>query len=204
MKVTVKTERVKDLKDNVRIKSWSPSKRYYAQPYLCHSRSINRLLFSFSLEIIRLFLSTFTHSKLVVIENGGSLLQNIRVISFTMKMEILLEPTSNKLKVNPHGFEGIFKDGNGVDDFKKLKDHIHVKTKELAPNPKSELDFEDDPACSTIFALAESDVVLKFDQAWRPGLKGACAEAKDLEASPRQYKYKQGLTHKRYLGVGVG
>ncbi|GJR93243.1 hypothetical protein Tco_0265417 [Tanacetum coccineum] len=38
---------------------------------------------------------------------------NIRVISFTMKMEILLEPTSNKLMVNPHGFEGIFKDGDG-------------------------------------------------------------------------------------------
>ncbi|GJT08021.1 hypothetical protein Tco_0842483 [Tanacetum coccineum] len=37
-----------------------------------------------------------------------------------------------------------------------------------------------------------------------PRLKGACVEAKDLEASPRQYKYKQGLTHKRYLGVGVG
>ncbi|GKD38921.1 hypothetical protein Tco_1259128 [Tanacetum coccineum] len=38
---------------------------------------------------------------------------NIRVISFTMKMEILLESTSNKLMVNPYGFEGIFKDGNG-------------------------------------------------------------------------------------------
>ncbi|GJU55479.1 hypothetical protein Tco_1229193 [Tanacetum coccineum] len=39
---------------------------------------------------------------------------NIRVISFTMKMEILLEPTSNKLMVDPHGFEGTFKDGDGV------------------------------------------------------------------------------------------
>ncbi|GJY54782.1 hypothetical protein Tco_0446446 [Tanacetum coccineum] len=38
---------------------------------------------------------------------------NIRVISFTMKMEILLDPTSNKLMVDPHGFEGIFKDGDG-------------------------------------------------------------------------------------------
>ncbi|GJX78839.1 hypothetical protein Tco_0326988 [Tanacetum coccineum] len=38
---------------------------------------------------------------------------NIRVISFTMKMEILLEPTSNKLMVDPHGFEGTFKDGDG-------------------------------------------------------------------------------------------
>ncbi|GJX36510.1 RNA-directed DNA polymerase, eukaryota, reverse transcriptase zinc-binding domain protein [Tanacetum coccineum] len=37
---------------------------------------------------------------------------NIRVNSFTMKMEILLEPTSNKLMVgsDPHGFEGL-KDG---------------------------------------------------------------------------------------------
>ncbi|GKA59174.1 hypothetical protein Tco_0758487 [Tanacetum coccineum] len=40
---------------------------------------------------------------------------NIRVISFTMKMEILLEPTSNKLMVDPYGFEGTFKDGDGVD-----------------------------------------------------------------------------------------
>ncbi|GKC70030.1 putative ribonuclease H-like domain-containing protein [Tanacetum coccineum] len=30
-----------------------------------------------------------------------------------MKMEILLEPTSNKLMVDPHGFEGISKDGDG-------------------------------------------------------------------------------------------
>ncbi|GJY84063.1 hypothetical protein Tco_0497439 [Tanacetum coccineum] len=36
---------------------------------------------------------------------------NIRVISFTMKMEILLESTSNKLMVGqtPHGFEGHLK-----------------------------------------------------------------------------------------------
>ncbi|GJV80623.1 retrovirus-related pol polyprotein from transposon TNT 1-94 [Tanacetum coccineum] len=32
-----------------------------------------------------------------------------RVNSFTMKMEILLEPTSNKLMVDPHGFEGYLK-----------------------------------------------------------------------------------------------
>ncbi|GJR95337.1 hypothetical protein Tco_0267511 [Tanacetum coccineum] len=38
---------------------------------------------------------------------------NIRVISITMKMEILLEPTSNKLMVDPYGFEGISKDGDG-------------------------------------------------------------------------------------------
>ncbi|GJW37069.1 hypothetical protein Tco_0059989 [Tanacetum coccineum] len=63
---------------------------------------------------------------------------NIQAISFTMKMEILLEPTSNRIMVDPHGFKGIFKDNDGddetrlclVDDFKKLKDHIHVKTKE--------------------------------------------------------------------------
>ncbi|GJT16942.1 hypothetical protein Tco_0875648 [Tanacetum coccineum] len=35
--------------------------------------------------------------------------QNIRVNSFTMKMEILLESTSNKLMVDPHGFEGYVK-----------------------------------------------------------------------------------------------
>ncbi|GJZ60500.1 hypothetical protein Tco_0616316 [Tanacetum coccineum] len=44
-----------------------------------------------------------SHSELVDIE------KNIRVISFTMKMEILLEPTSNKLMVDPHGFEGYVK-----------------------------------------------------------------------------------------------
>ncbi|GKB21722.1 hypothetical protein Tco_0855645 [Tanacetum coccineum] len=33
----------------------------------------------------------------------------IRVNSFTMKMEILLEPTSNKLMVDPHGSEGYLK-----------------------------------------------------------------------------------------------
>ncbi|GJY03616.1 hypothetical protein Tco_0369556 [Tanacetum coccineum] len=36
-------------------------------------------------------------------------LRNIRVNSFTMKMEILLEPTSNKLMVDPLGFEGYLK-----------------------------------------------------------------------------------------------
>ncbi|GJS00182.1 hypothetical protein Tco_0316690 [Tanacetum coccineum] len=39
---------------------------------------------------------------------------NIRVIPFTMKMEILLELTSNKLMVDPHGFKGISKDGDGA------------------------------------------------------------------------------------------
>ncbi|GJW83537.1 putative ribonuclease H-like domain-containing protein [Tanacetum coccineum] len=34
---------------------------------------------------------------------------NIRVISFTMKMEIMIETTSNKLTVDPHGFEGNLK-----------------------------------------------------------------------------------------------
>ncbi|GJV25008.1 hypothetical protein Tco_1377703 [Tanacetum coccineum] len=38
---------------------------------------------------------------------------NIRVTSITLKMEILLEPISNKLMVDPHEFEGIFKDGDG-------------------------------------------------------------------------------------------
>ncbi|GJV39785.1 retrovirus-related pol polyprotein from transposon TNT 1-94 [Tanacetum coccineum] len=32
---------------------------------------------------------------------------------FTMTMEILLEPTSNKLSVDPHGLEGLYKDGCG-------------------------------------------------------------------------------------------
>ncbi|GKB80979.1 hypothetical protein Tco_0947874, partial [Tanacetum coccineum] len=48
-------------------------------------------------------------------------LRNIRVNSFTMKMEILLESTSNKLMVgngstvvDPHGFEGIYKEGHGA------------------------------------------------------------------------------------------
>ncbi|GKB77399.1 hypothetical protein Tco_0944294 [Tanacetum coccineum] len=34
---------------------------------------------------------------------------NIRVILFTVKMEIMLEPTSYKLMVDPHGFEGYLK-----------------------------------------------------------------------------------------------
>ncbi|GKD02063.1 hypothetical protein Tco_1172337 [Tanacetum coccineum] len=47
-------------------------------------------------------------------QQGGSyVVSNIQVISFTMKMEILLESTSNKLMVDPHGFEGISKDGHG-------------------------------------------------------------------------------------------
>ncbi|GJS19878.1 hypothetical protein Tco_0448510 [Tanacetum coccineum] len=61
---------------------------------------------------------------------------NIRVILFTMKMEILLEPTSNKLKVDPHGFEGIFKDGNGemlkkfgLEDSKPMKTPMSSATK---------------------------------------------------------------------------
>ncbi|GJS43509.1 hypothetical protein Tco_0568552 [Tanacetum coccineum] len=48
---------------------------------------------------------------------------NIRVISFTMKMEILLEPTSNKLMVDPHGFEGIYKEGHGVKEFQRSFRH---------------------------------------------------------------------------------
>ncbi|GJS06474.1 hypothetical protein Tco_0363270 [Tanacetum coccineum] len=40
-----------------------------------------------------------------------------------MKMEILLELTSNKLMVNPHGFEGIFKDGDGVKEFQRSFHH---------------------------------------------------------------------------------
>ncbi|GJU97049.1 hypothetical protein Tco_1326320 [Tanacetum coccineum] len=46
-------------------------------------------------------------------------LKNIRVISFTMKMEILLEPTSNKLMVDPHGFEGYIKMAVKLKNFKK-------------------------------------------------------------------------------------
>ncbi|GJS50859.1 hypothetical protein Tco_0624221 [Tanacetum coccineum] len=51
-------------------------------------------------------------------------LRNIRVNSFTMKMEILLESTSNKLMVgngstvvDPHGSEGLFKNGGGGPDY---------------------------------------------------------------------------------------
>ncbi|GJS22029.1 putative ribonuclease H-like domain-containing protein [Tanacetum coccineum] len=36
-----------------------------------------------------------------------------------MKMEILLEPTSNKLLVDPHRFEGIYKDGHGENGFQR-------------------------------------------------------------------------------------
>ncbi|GJS46856.1 hypothetical protein Tco_0596977 [Tanacetum coccineum] len=49
------------------------------------------------------FYHRLSHSELVDIE------KNIRVNSFTMKMEILLEPTSNMLMVDPHGFEGNLK-----------------------------------------------------------------------------------------------
>ncbi|GJV08947.1 hypothetical protein Tco_1346603 [Tanacetum coccineum] len=56
-----------------------------------HSRSLNRLLFHFSRRLHAL-VSTFS-------------LWNIRVILFTVKMEILLEPTSNKLMVEHAEFD---------------------------------------------------------------------------------------------------
>ncbi|GJZ90605.1 retrovirus-related pol polyprotein from transposon TNT 1-94 [Tanacetum coccineum] len=43
---------------------------------------------------------------------------------FTMKMEILLEPTSNKLMVGPHGFEGTYKDGGGVNLFQQSQPEV--------------------------------------------------------------------------------
>ncbi|GJV81705.1 hypothetical protein Tco_1517575 [Tanacetum coccineum] len=42
---------------------------------------------------------------------------------FTMKMEILLESTSNKLMVDPHGFEDSHKDGHGVKEFQRSFSH---------------------------------------------------------------------------------
>nr|GEX36643.1 hypothetical protein [Tanacetum cinerariifolium] len=55
---------------------------------------------------------------------------------FTVKMEILLEPASNKLlKSQDHKMGRLHDDAKRlclVDDLKKLKDHIYVKTKELA------------------------------------------------------------------------
>ncbi|GKB06291.1 hypothetical protein Tco_0834524 [Tanacetum coccineum] len=41
----------------------------------------------------------------------------------TVKMEILLEPTSNKLMVDPHGFEDSHKDGHGVKEFQRSFRH---------------------------------------------------------------------------------
>ncbi|GKB03271.1 DNA/RNA helicase, DEAD/DEAH box type containing protein [Tanacetum coccineum] len=110
--------------------------------------------------------------------------EKVRIGNKAAEMELTLEQTqqgvSYEVSVDPHGFEGIFKDGDGVlklknikkdallklfkiiksrkvwacrsrshkftrwpslqdgkrlcldDDFKKLKDHIHVKTKEQA------------------------------------------------------------------------
>ncbi|GJW75813.1 hypothetical protein Tco_0135183 [Tanacetum coccineum] len=51
---------------------------------------------------------------------------NIRVISFTMKMEILLEPTSNKLMVDPHGSEGYLKCVE-VLKLKKFQERCNIK-----------------------------------------------------------------------------
>ncbi|GJX88047.1 hypothetical protein Tco_0340061 [Tanacetum coccineum] len=49
------------------------------------------------------------------------------------KMEILLELTSNKLMVNPHGFEGIFKDGDGVLKLKNFKEvSVTLNTERLS------------------------------------------------------------------------
>ncbi|GJU63206.1 integrase, catalytic region, zinc finger, CCHC-type containing protein [Tanacetum coccineum] len=55
---------------------------------------------------------------------------NIRVISITMKMEILLEPTSNKLMVDPYGFEGIFKDGDGENGVIRTKKYAKLTAAE--------------------------------------------------------------------------
>ncbi|GKA74817.1 hypothetical protein Tco_0781119 [Tanacetum coccineum] len=52
---------------------------------------------------------------------------NIRVILLTVKMEILLEPTSNKLMVDPHGFEGIYKDGHEVNEFQRSFHHFDTE-----------------------------------------------------------------------------
>ncbi|GJU31319.1 hypothetical protein Tco_1174908 [Tanacetum coccineum] len=57
---------------------------------------------------------------------------NIRVILSTMKMEILLEPTSNKLMVDPHGFEGYVKMV-----VKVFKDHIQDKLRNKLKDLKS-------------------------------------------------------------------
>ncbi|GJZ60158.1 hypothetical protein Tco_0615974 [Tanacetum coccineum] len=55
---------------------------------------------------------------------------NIRVILFTVKMEILLEPTSNKLMVDPYGFEGIYKNGHGVLG-SYIKDYLYSTESEI-------------------------------------------------------------------------
>ncbi|GJS29096.1 hypothetical protein Tco_0489716 [Tanacetum coccineum] len=64
-----------------------------------------------------------SYSELVDIE------KNIRVILFTMKMEILLEPTSNKLMVDPYRFEGIYKDGHGGMSMSVQKSQVHKMAK---------------------------------------------------------------------------
>ncbi|GJW08656.1 hypothetical protein Tco_1571079 [Tanacetum coccineum] len=46
-----------------------------------------------------------------------------------MKMEILLEPTSNKIMVDPHGFEDSHKDGLGV---KELQERCIIKAFKLS------------------------------------------------------------------------
>ncbi|GJX88224.1 reverse transcriptase domain-containing protein [Tanacetum coccineum] len=48
---------------------------------------------------------------------------------FIMKMEILLEPTSSKLMVGPHGFKGSYKDGDGVNLFQQNQDLKSTKQK---------------------------------------------------------------------------
>ncbi|GKB06526.1 hypothetical protein Tco_0834759 [Tanacetum coccineum] len=68
---------------------------------------------------------------------------NIRVISFTMKMEILLEPTSNKLMVDPHGLEGYVKDGgeehlSRSDEVLKLKNFKKDATLKLSKSTNQE------------------------------------------------------------------
>ncbi|GKB07110.1 hypothetical protein Tco_0835343, partial [Tanacetum coccineum] len=60
---------------------------------------------------------------------------NIKVNSFTMKMEILIEPTSNKLMVgsSPHGFEKL-KDGGEVKEFQRS--FCHSDTERLSRSDK--------------------------------------------------------------------
>ncbi|GJT53802.1 hypothetical protein Tco_0988856 [Tanacetum coccineum] len=93
-----------------------------------------------------------------------------------MKMEILLELTSNKLMVNPHGFEGIFKDGDGV---KELQERCIIKAFKLSNQERYEhvgLKVTSSQDCK-VYKIAKRSL------AWLMDLKNTLAEYMTLSGA---------------------
>ncbi|GJX92819.1 hypothetical protein Tco_0347405 [Tanacetum coccineum] len=91
---------------------------------------------------------------------------------FTMKMEILLEPTSNKLMVGPHGFEGTYKDGGGVNLFQQ---NFNL------PSNSDILSLAISSLYSTALALASKEVIsLSDDTTLALRVSSSCSIASSL------------------------